>query len=124
MSPLLDLSGSTALVTGAPRGIGRATAVRMAESGLRVVVSSRKQAACGEAAATERDHGAGRALPVAASISGKDALARMVDTVAERWGEINVLVCAAANPCHGPMAGAFATSQTFVIDGGYTVLGP
>ena len=107
MSPLFDLSGRTVLVTGATRAIGRAIALRMAEAGARVVVSSRKQAVCDEvAAAIEHDHGPGRALPIAASISDKDALARMVDTVAERWGGVDVLVCnAASNPYYGPMAG-------------------
>ncbi|MGI4800000.1 MAG: SDR family NAD(P)-dependent oxidoreductase [Janthinobacterium lividum] len=104
---LFDLSGKVALVTGATRGIGRAIALRMAEAGARVVVSSRKQEACDEvAAAIEAAHGPDRALPVAASISDKAALARLVETVLGRWGRIDVLVCnAASNPYYGTMAG-------------------
>ena len=39
---LFDLSGKTAIITGATKGIGRAIASRMAEHGANVVVSSRK----------------------------------------------------------------------------------
>ena len=107
MSSLFDLSGRVALVTGATRGIGRAIAMRMAEAGARVVVSSRKQEACDEAAAAiVAAHGPDRAMAVAASISDKDALARMVEAVLARWGRVDVLVCnAASNPYYGPMAG-------------------
>ena len=41
----LDLSGRTALVTGAARGLGKAIALRLAENGARVLVSGRDQAA-------------------------------------------------------------------------------
>ena len=104
---LFDLSGKVVLVTGATRGIGRAIALRMAEAGAKVVVSSRKQEACDEtAAAIEAAQGSDRALPIAASISDKAALARLVETVLAHWGQIDVLVCnAASNPYYGTMAG-------------------
>ncbi|KPM13161.1 SDR family oxidoreductase [Citromicrobium bathyomarinum] len=41
----LDLSGRTALVTGAARGLGKAIALRLAENGARVLVSGRDEAA-------------------------------------------------------------------------------
>ena len=48
---LFDLKGQVAVVTGSSRGIGKAIAHRMAEHGADVVISSRKQDACEEAAA-------------------------------------------------------------------------
>ena len=41
----LDLSGRTALVTGAARGLGKAIALRLAENGARVLISGRDEAA-------------------------------------------------------------------------------
>jgi NAD(P)-dependent dehydrogenase (short-subunit alcohol dehydrogenase family) len=107
VSTLFDLHGKVAVVTGASRGIGRAIAERMAEADARVAISSRRQEACDAvAAAINERHGDNRALAIAASISAKGDLARMVDRVLAEWGRIDILVCnAASNPYYGPMAG-------------------
>ena len=102
---LFDLNGKVAVVTGSSRGIGRAIVERMAEHGARVVVSSRNQAACAEVAdAINAKYGAGRALALAANISAKEHLKRLVDETIAAFGQIDVLVCnAASNPHYGPM---------------------
>ncbi len=104
---LFDLSGKVALITGSSRGIGRAIALRMAEQGARVVISSRKLDACQAVVAEiEAAHGPGRAIAVAASISIKDELKRLVEQTQAQLGPIDILVCnAASNPYYGPMAG-------------------
>jgi NAD(P)-dependent dehydrogenase (short-subunit alcohol dehydrogenase family) len=101
-----DLSGKVAVVTGSSRGIGRASAFELAEHGARVVISSRKQDACDAVAADiNGKYGEGTAIAVAASISDKAALQRLVDETRARLGQIDVLVCnAASNPYYGPLA--------------------
>lgn len=104
---LFDLTGKVAIITGSSRGIGRATAFELAEHGARVVISSRKQDACDEVAAEiNARHGEGTAIAVAASISNKAALQRLVDETRAKFGRVDVLVCnAASNPYYGPMEG-------------------
>lgn len=107
MSGLFDLSGKVAIITGSSRGIGKAIAEAMAEQGAKVVISSRRQDACDEAAAAiNAAHGEGTALAVAANISSKDDLQNLVDETRRAFGKVDVLVCnAASNPYYGPMAG-------------------
>ena len=104
---LFSLDGQVAIITGSSRGIGRAIALRMAEHGAKVVVSSRKVAACEEVVKTIQDkYGKDRAIAIAANISSKDDLANLVDETESHWGQVDVLVCnAASNPYYGPQAG-------------------
>jgi len=102
---LFDLSGKVAVITGSSRGIGRAIALRMAEHGARVVVSSRKREACEPVAQAIRDAG-GQAIVIPANISHKQDLQQLVDGTLAQWGTIDILVCnAALNPYYGPSAG-------------------
>lgn len=118
MSGPFDLSGKVAVITGSSRGIGRAIAFRMAEAGARVVVSSRKQAACDVVVAEiEQAHGAGRALAVAASLSSRDDLKALVARTEAAFGRIDILVCnAASNPYAGPMSGISDEQFRKVLD--------
>jgi len=104
---LFDLTGKVAIVTGSSRGIGRAIAEALADHGAKVVISSRKAAACQEVAdAINAKHGEGAAIVVPASISAKDELQNLVDEARRQLGPIDILVCnAASNPYYGPMAG-------------------
>src|SRR5665213_1896427 len=104
---LFDLSGKVAVITGSSRGIGRAIAQAMVEQGASVVISSRKEEACEEAAAAiNQRHGEERAIVVPANISSRQALQHLTDETRRRLGRIDILVLnAASNPYYGPMAG-------------------
>ncbi len=104
MSALFDLSGKVAIVTGSSKGIGRAIAERLAEHGAKVVVSSRKAAACEAVAAAICERG-GEAIVIPCHIGRKEELQHLADATAERWGGIDILVCnAAINPHFGAAA--------------------
>lgn len=100
-STLFDLTGKVCVVTGSSKGIGRAIAVRLAEQGAKVVVSSRKADACEIVAKEITDRG-GEAAVIACNISRKEELRNLVDETNARWGRIDAVVCnAAINPYYG-----------------------
>lgn len=96
---LFDLSGKTAVVTGATKGIGRGVVERLAEHGARVIASSRDQAAC-EAVAAELNerYGSGQeiAAGIACDIDSLEQIDHLATASAERWGGIDILVGNAA----------------------------
>jgi NAD(P)-dependent dehydrogenase (short-subunit alcohol dehydrogenase family) len=104
---LFNLSDRVAIVTGSTKGIGRASAEALVAQGARVAISSRNQDACDAVAAEiNARFGEGRAIAIAASLSDKAALERLVDGTRDAFGRIDVLVCnAASNPHYGPMDG-------------------
>ncbi|HXH51861.1 MAG TPA: SDR family oxidoreductase [Sphingomicrobium sp.] len=118
MTGLFDLSGKVAVVTGSSRGIGKAIAEALADHGAKVVISSRKQDACETvASAINAKHGEGKAIALAASISDKEALRRLVDGTMAELGRIDVLVCnAASNPYYGPMGGISDEAFRKILD--------
>lgn len=80
-----------ALVTGAGRGIGRAIAVGLAAEGARVAVTARSLDEL-EHLAQEVKAGGGDALVVPGDLSDRSAPARIVRTVTQTWGPIEILV--------------------------------
>ncbi|MFB7877749.1 SDR family oxidoreductase [Nocardia sp. NPDC056064] len=96
----LDLTGRAAIVTGASRGIGLATAQALAAAGADVVLTSRTQESADAAAAQL----GGTALGVGAHAVDEDAARRCVDLTMERFGRIDILVNnAGTNPAFGPV---------------------
>ena len=104
---LFDLTGKVAVITGSSRGIGLAIAEAYAAHGARVVISSRREDACRDAAeALDARHGPGTAIAIPANISSKDTIAALIEGAQALLGRIDVLVCnAASNPYYGSMNG-------------------
>ena len=94
MTPLLDrfsLTDKAAIVTGAGRGIGAATALALAEAGADVVIASRTKEQLEEVAAGVADRGR-RAAVVPCDLSDTDNLNGLVDTAMSEFGRVDVVV--------------------------------
>jgi 7-alpha-hydroxysteroid dehydrogenase len=101
------LDGKVAVVTGAGRGIGAATAVALAQQGADVVLAARTAADLdGVAAAVARE--GRRAHTVACDLSDLDATAALADTAAEVFGRLDVVV----NNVGGTMPRPFLDTST------------
>lgn len=86
------MEGRVALVTGGGRGIGRATAVRLAESGAKVAVSYRaNDEAAEETARLVREAGAECEL-FKGDVASSDDVAALIEGVSEAFGPVEILV--------------------------------
>ena len=92
-SPARWLAGRLAVVTGASRGIGAATAAAMAAAGARVVLAARDRQALDAVAGRIKDAG-GQATPVPTDVSNEAAVQRLFAEVTA-VGPVAALVCAA-----------------------------
>jgi len=99
----LDLNGKVALVTGASRGIGRETAIRMAGAGAQVAVNYHRSEA--EALDVVREIGE-NAMPIHADVSDPADTEAMANAVIERFGRIDILVNNAATYAMNTFEGA------------------
>jgi NAD(P)-dependent dehydrogenase (short-subunit alcohol dehydrogenase family) len=95
MNPKFDLSGKVAIVTGGGRGIGRAIALGLANSGASVAVASRTQKEV-DAVVEEIKKLGGKALAVVADLTVNEQLENLVHAAVKEFGRIDILVNNAA----------------------------
>jgi enoyl-[acyl-carrier protein] reductase III len=100
---MIDLSGRVALVTGGARGIGRATAVRLAGAGADVVVNYRTSKSAAREVALEVRRLGRRSATVKADVAEPDDVAAMAEFVGDRFGRLDVLVSNAAGGGFRPL---------------------
>ena len=89
------LAGRVALVTGASRGIGAATAEALARAGAHVVITARTAGGLEEV--EQRIHEAGGSATIAPlDLTQTDAIARLATAIGERWQALDIMVLNAA----------------------------
>ena len=98
----LGLKNKIALITGASRGLGYATAFALAKEGCRVVINGRDEAKVKTAAEKiQRDTGA-QAVGLAGDVSQADVPARLVEQTVLMFDGLDILVTNAGGPPPGP----------------------
>jgi 3-oxoacyl-[acyl-carrier protein] reductase len=93
---IFNLSGKVALVTGASRGIGRATALALARAGAAVAVGFRHDAGPAAEVVREIERGGSRAVAYRADQARAEEIHRMVRSVRADFGALDILVNNAA----------------------------
>lgn len=93
-APSQPLAGKVAIVTGASRGIGRATALALAAEGASVVVNYARSSSAADAVVAEIEAlpGNAKAIALQADVSQADQVDALFNQVMEKWGQIDVLV--------------------------------
>lgn len=101
-----DLSGKTALITGASRGIGEAIAVTLADYGARCLLVSRKEDSLNAVQKNIISRG-GKAEVIACNVGDIEKIPELFAKIKETHGRLDILVNnAATNPYFGEMTGA------------------
>lgn len=95
MTDSKSLEGKIAIVTGASRGIGAATAEALAAAGVHVILVARTASALEEV--EERIHAAGGTATIAPlDLTDGESIGKLATAVAERWEKLDILVLNAA----------------------------
>ncbi|MDR3511911.1 MAG: SDR family oxidoreductase [Caulobacteraceae bacterium] len=121
----LELKGKRALVTGGSRGIGLAIARELAREGARVALAARDQAALDQAVAALAAETGAEVIGISADTGDDASVKRLVETVVERLGGLDILVNSAAMPAGlaPPPKLAEVTNERFWDDVNIKVMG-
>jgi NAD(P)-dependent dehydrogenase (short-subunit alcohol dehydrogenase family) len=98
MSLDLGLRGKVAIVTGGSVGIGKETARKFAEEGVRVVIASRTQKTLEDAAAQIRATTGGTVRAIATDTTKRESVSALIAATVAEFGSVDILVNCAAAP--------------------------
>ena len=87
----VDLSGQTAIVTGAARGLGKTIAIELARNGAKVACADIDERRLPEALQAIADVG-GVAEAFVCDVTKRESVDKVVDGVVEKWGKLDILV--------------------------------
>ncbi len=87
----MRLKDKVAIVTGAARGIGEATAIKFAEHGAKVVVSDMSMDALTEVTQKIEALG-GEVLAFDVNVTDRASVSAMIDQVVQQWGKVDILL--------------------------------
>ena len=119
----LGLRGKAALVTAASKGMGKATAMGLAAEGCRVLMCSRTEADIKAAADEIRAKTGAEVVAMAADVTKKEDVDRLIARANDAFGGVDILVANAGGPPRGNLdemsdeqwVGAFETTVLFVV---------
>ena len=86
------LSEQVAIVTGASRGIGRATAIALAATGVKVVVNYAQSSGAAEEVVQEIENSGGKAIALKADVSKTEEVDSLIEQTLKTFGRIDILV--------------------------------
>lgn len=112
----MQLTNRVALVTGGSRGIGAATAKRLAKEGAHVAITYLTDDAAAKAVITEIESQGGTAIALKADVRLQEDVAGVVDAVIERLGRLDILVNNAGTGSMGPFSDVTIEEFDRVLD--------
>ena len=89
---MLNLSGKVALVTGSTRGIGRATAEKLAQAGASVIVTGRSEDRALEVAKEIKEKTGSETFAVGMDLGIKESVEKAFEKITNRFGSVDILV--------------------------------
>ena len=113
-SPLFDIAGKRAVVTGGGSGIGTMIATGFVEAGVRVIIASRKEESLKRVA--DELSSTGECTYVVADLSAEEGCRSLGEAVAAQWDSLDILVNNAGANWGAPLAEQDTTSWARVLD--------